>query len=289
MRDVPNLPQPLTTDTVCIRKHQKRHEKPYACTFAKCDRRFGSKNDWKRHENSQHVQLEIWRCTEMTSITTTTTTTTPTDQQQRQQRPQKQECGKVCHRLESLKAHLEKAHAIHDPAVLDRKLADCRMGRNFESRFWCGFCQKTIEPTNSNGPAHSERFDHIDDHFSGKGGLIKVDIKDWKHIEPDPVDASPENSPAKERRASLGDAGKLAGRKRAYHEVGELGPAKVKRSKDGSGGGGKVVIWTCVRFFFLSDFTSCPFIACPLFVLDMELLLMLTCCSAFATTTGGST
>ncbi|KAG7288622.1 hypothetical protein NEMBOFW57_004976 [Staphylotrichum longicolle] len=181
-----------------LKKHQKRHEKPYACTFAKCDRRFGSKNDWKRHENSQHVQLEIWRCTEMTSITTTTTMT-PGDQIQRQQQ-QKQECGKVCHRLESLKAHLEKAHAIHDPAVLDRKLADCRMGRNFESRFWCGFCQKTIEPTNSSGPAHSEL---------------------W------------------------GGAERLAGRKRAYHEVGELGPAKVKRSKDGSGSGGKVVIWTC--------------------------------------------
>lgn len=253
---MPNLPQPLTTDKLCIRKHQKRHEKPYACTFAKCDRKFGSKNDWKRHENSQHVQLEIWRCTEMTSITTTTTT--PGDQQQRQQQPQKQECGKVCHRLESLKAHLEKAHAIHDPAVLDRKLADCRMGRNFESRFWCGFCQKTIEPTNSSGPAHSERFDHIDDHFSGKGGLPKADIKDWKHIETDPVDASPENSPGKERRASLGGAGRLAGRKRAYHEVGESGIARTKRSKDGSGSGGKVFIWTCVRFCFLFNFSSCP-------------------------------
>ena len=235
----------LATNKLCARKHQKRHEKPYACTFAKCNKKFGSKNDWKRHENSQHVQLEIWRCTERT---TTTTTSTPGDQQQQQQ-PQQQECGKVCHRLESLKAHLKREHAVHDPAVLDRKLADCRMGRNFESRFWCGFCQKTIEPTNSGGPAHSERFDHIDDHFSGKGGLPKADIKDWKHVDTDPVDTSPENSPGKGRRGGLGGVGRLAGRKRAYRDDGESGSARAKRFKDGSGNGGKVLFWTCVRFF----------------------------------------
>lgn len=34
------------------RKHQKRHERPYGCTF--CSKTFGSKADWKRHEKSQH-------------------------------------------------------------------------------------------------------------------------------------------------------------------------------------------------------------------------------------------
>jgi hypothetical protein len=46
-----------------FRKHMKRHQKPYACTRVPgCDKRFGSKSDWKRHENDQHIQLQFWRC-----------------------------------------------------------------------------------------------------------------------------------------------------------------------------------------------------------------------------------
>ncbi|KAK0745232.1 hypothetical protein B0T21DRAFT_345319 [Apiosordaria backusii] len=151
-----------------LKKHQKRHAKPYACTFEKCDKRFGSKNDWKRHENSQHFQLEIWRCTETVYS---------------HSRPDGYECGKVCHRRESLKGHLERDHEFQEPAVIEKKLNDYRHGRNFESRFWCGFCAKTIEPQGLGGPAHSERFDHIDSHFMGKQGFEKADIKEWKSLE----------------------------------------------------------------------------------------------------------
>ncbi|KAK4104047.1 hypothetical protein N658DRAFT_240116 [Parathielavia hyrcaniae] len=178
-----------------LKKHLKRHAKPYACTFAKCTKNFGSKNDWKRHENSQHFQLEIWRCAEKAGADRP-------DQHQQQQ----QECGKVCHRRESLKSHLERDHGIQELAVLEKKLADCRMGRNFESRFWCGFCQKTIEPTGKGGPAHSERFDHIDDHFNGRGGLPKADIRDWKHVDTDPVEPS-RSSPGKGGGGGSGGGG----------------------------------------------------------------------------------
>ncbi|RWA07760.1 hypothetical protein EKO27_g7355, partial [Xylaria grammica] len=44
-----------------LKKHEKRHEKPYGCTMPGCERRFGSKNDWKRHENTQHPMSETWR------------------------------------------------------------------------------------------------------------------------------------------------------------------------------------------------------------------------------------
>ncbi|KAK4033427.1 hypothetical protein C8A01DRAFT_40122 [Parachaetomium inaequale] len=207
-----------------LKKHLKRHAKPYACTFAKCDKKFGSKNDWKRHENSQHFQLEIWRCAEKTA-----------------DRPDQPECGKVCHRRESLKSHLEKDHGIHGHAVLDKKLADCRMGRNFELRFWCGFCQKTIEPTGKGGPAHSERFDHIDDHFNGRG-VPKADIKDWKHVDTDPVD-SPANSPGKGRRPKWVPVARTGkSRKRVYSGGGDDGASRAKRFKDGNG---KVFFWTC--------------------------------------------
>ncbi|KAL2017638.1 hypothetical protein VTK56DRAFT_1906 [Thermocarpiscus australiensis] len=208
-----------------LKKHQKRHEKPYACTFAKCDRRFGSKNDWKRHESSQHFQLEIWRCAEKTA-------NGPDNEK---------ECGKVCHRRESLKSHLERDHDIRDESDLEKKLAECRMGRNFESRFWCGFCQKTIEPTGTGGPAHSERFDHIDDHFMGRGGMPRADIKDWKHVEPDTFD--PPVRPGKGRYARSGDGQPTGSRKRLHGSAEDASPSRSKRSKGSSGR--RDIFWNC--------------------------------------------
>ncbi len=198
------------------RKHQKRHAKPYHCTYANCEKSFGSKNDWKRHENSQHYQLEIWRCAERAADNL----------------PQ---CGKVCHRRESLQAHLRKDHGIHDLVVLDKKLADCRMGRNFGSRFWCGFCQITIEPT-GRAAAHSERFDHIDAHFNGKG-MPKADIRDWKH-----VDADPSEFPDLAVMAARASGEKGNARKRGHD--GEGSDSKAKRRKEG---GGSEEYWVCVR------------------------------------------
>ncbi len=155
--------------------------------------------------------------------------------------PQQEECGRVCHRLESLKSHLRTGHGIHDPAVLEKKLADCRMGRNFESRFWCGFCQKTIEPTGSGGPMHTERFDHIDDHFNGRG-TPKMDIDEWKHVEVD----SAESSPVKGGHVWIA-VGKPAEkpanpRKRARRDEGEATAPTAKRAK-----GEEAFYWSCVR------------------------------------------
>lgn len=54
----------LTTDS-SHRKHiQTQHTRPFLCTFyfANCNQTFGSKNEWKRHVFSQHLQLHYWRC-----------------------------------------------------------------------------------------------------------------------------------------------------------------------------------------------------------------------------------
>ncbi|KAM3415704.1 hypothetical protein BST61_g9218 [Cercospora zeina] len=37
-----------------VLKHIKRHTRPYGCTFPLCNKIFGSRNDWKRHELTQH-------------------------------------------------------------------------------------------------------------------------------------------------------------------------------------------------------------------------------------------
>ncbi|KAJ5253777.1 hypothetical protein N7524_010957 [Penicillium chrysogenum] len=47
-----------------MKKHQKRHERPYGCTSPHCAKSFGSKADWKRHESSQRLGVPCWFCTE---------------------------------------------------------------------------------------------------------------------------------------------------------------------------------------------------------------------------------
>jgi len=151
----------------------KRHQKPYACTHVPfCDKRFGSKSDWKRHESDQHIQLQFLRCAERVKDKDRANVNVL--------------CGKICHRRETFRHHLDKDHGINDTATVEKRCTNCRIGRNFESHFWCGFCQKTIEFTKNGGLVLSERFDHIDGHFTGKGGL-KCDILDWKSMELEPL------------------------------------------------------------------------------------------------------
>ncbi|CCC08890.1 hypothetical protein SMACR_07526 [Sordaria macrospora] len=157
-----------------LKKHQKRHDKPYACTFHNCSKNFGSKNDWKRHENSQHLQLEVWRCDE---------------KHQRHQGvslvdDRTSVCGWVAHRREAFRTHLSKEHRIVDDPTIKKKVTECHIGRNCESRFWCGFCRKTIEFQKDKKLAWSARFDHIEDHFIGRNSVKQQTIRDWEFIEP---------------------------------------------------------------------------------------------------------
>jgi hypothetical protein len=162
------------------RKHMKRHSRPYGCTFLNCSKTFGSKNDWKRHENSQHYHHETWRCDA--------------------EKVEGGTCAKMCYRRQSFQDHLKKDHDISDPDDLKTKVDACRIGRNCQSRFWCGFCVKLVDLTKKGLGAWIERFDHIDDHFMGRHGLTKQSIQDWIPVDSDkpkgdvetPVGLSPE-------------------------------------------------------------------------------------------------
>lgn len=147
----------------------------------------------------------------------------------------------MCHRRESLCLHLRKDHGILHPVALDKKLANYRIGRNFGSRFWCGFCQKTIEPTGRPAPAHGERFDHIDAHFNGKG-VPKADIKDWKHVDPNPNE-HPDLAMMARAKLEKGNS-----RKRGHD--GDGSGAKAKRRK---GEKGTEEYWVCVCASLLLD------------------------------------
>jgi len=221
----------------------KRHEKPYACTHSDCQKKFGSKNDWKRHENSQHIQLEFWKCAEKPRDGSSPSSV----------------CGRICHRRETFKNHLEKDHGIADDKTIEKRCTDCRNGRNFESRFWCGFCKTTIEFGKNGGLAWSERFDHIDAHFTGKDGQPKMDITTWKSIELEPLETfeailPPESRPVAQRASSS-----------ANDEAGQNSNSRKRRS-DGSAssqskrvksGSRKIdprkenMLWTCVCCSFL--------------------------------------
>ncbi|EHL01787.1 hypothetical protein M7I_2138 [Glarea lozoyensis 74030] len=152
----------------------KKSDKQVICEICKkfkgrpCElnKKFGSKNDWKRHENSQHFQIETWRCDG--------------------QRPEGGACSKVCYRKLSFQDHLKKEHKFSDDEeVLSDKVEACRIGRNCQDRFWCGFCIKLVSLRKKGLEAWTERFDHIDDHFMGRNGLIAQGIEDWI-----PVDGS---------------------------------------------------------------------------------------------------
>ncbi|KAF7870534.1 hypothetical protein EAF04_004278 [Stromatinia cepivora] len=148
-----------------LKKHMKRHERPYGCTFLTCNKTFGSKNDWKRHENSQHFQQEAWRCDK--------------------EKPEGGACAKVFHRRQMFQDHLKKEHDMVDQDAVRIEVEVCRIGRNCQSRFWCGFCEKLINLKRKGLDAWTERFDHIDDHFMGRRGIEKQGIQDWVPVDGD--------------------------------------------------------------------------------------------------------
>ncbi|CZS87929.1 hypothetical protein WAI453_000314 [Rhynchosporium graminicola] len=52
-------------DTATLQRHMvSTHTRAYVCvfSFAGCPSTFASKNEWKRHVSSQHINLEVWVC-----------------------------------------------------------------------------------------------------------------------------------------------------------------------------------------------------------------------------------
>lgn len=136
------------------RKHNKRHTRPYGCTFTSCTKAFGSKNDWKRHENTQHYQIETWRCHEESPTSLIKL------------------CARVFHRREQFQAHLKDHHLIESDEYIRAQARQHRIGRNGQTGFWCGFCQRIISLQKRGLEAWDERFNHIDDlHFKKGQGI----------------------------------------------------------------------------------------------------------------------
>ncbi|KAG5983644.1 hypothetical protein E4U55_007632 [Claviceps digitariae] len=55
--------------------------------------------------------------------------------------------------------------------------------RHWDAEFWCGFCVKYVEVDRDDSieNAWSQRVNHIDAHFCGKGTLVKQSIEEWTY------------------------------------------------------------------------------------------------------------
>lgn len=140
----------------------KRHTRPYGCTYTKCTKTFGSKNDWKRHETSQHYQHQTWRCDEKTNGAS---------------------CTKVFFSADIARAHFTRVHKATDPKVLEGKIRAREIHANNQVNFWCGFCEEIVSLNQKGIDGWTERFNHIDDHFMGRNGRDKQQIAQWKAAE----------------------------------------------------------------------------------------------------------
>ncbi|KAF1817600.1 hypothetical protein P152DRAFT_387732 [Eremomyces bilateralis CBS 781.70] len=143
-----------STDRQCdMNKHKKRHRRPYGCTFPRCSKTFGSKSDWKRHENSQHFQSELWRC----------------QQPARGRLPEF--CARPFFHKEEYLTHLVKEHD-RSASKVEEEVEKCRIGRNGQVRFWCGFCRTILSAEGTGAEAWEMRFTHIDEHINKEGKRV---------------------------------------------------------------------------------------------------------------------
>ncbi|KAJ5757814.1 uncharacterized protein N7511_006508 [Penicillium nucicola] len=176
-----------------MKKHQKRHERPYGCTFPHCAKSFGSKADWKRHETSQHLHVPSWICTAHDA---------------HKGSPCERLFGKVDMYTQHVREHGVNEYEIAAGASENRlDLAD-------DSQFWCGFCDRRIPLRSGGSAALDERFNHIDqDHFKkGERGA------DWRFPSASSVDAMDQAL----------DGPSLAGLKNPSRKAAVLGTRKRK-------------------------------------------------------------
>ncbi|KAI5850491.1 hypothetical protein DFP73DRAFT_524229 [Morchella snyderi] len=152
-----------------FRKHmQTKHTRPFVCTFhfAGCEQTFGSKNEWKRHVFSQHLQLHYWRCDY----------TNCADRKAYFNR--KDLYGQHLKRMHSPKATNtknppENKHwlGIEIPQIQDR----CRKERRAPpERSICGYCHKEF----SGHGSWDIRMEHVGKHYE-KNNYKDIDTKKW--------------------------------------------------------------------------------------------------------------
>lgn len=145
-----------TTDNA-IRKHMKRHTRPYVCTFPSCTSRHGSRSDWKRHEETQHVIQGSWLCTARL--------------------PGGSKCFTNFTSEPALRSHLSVTHRIPTLQITSQLCENMHLGEEGVGRFWCGFCQDIVSQEPHRGYDHKEmRMQHIGDHYDKDDSFVAEQV-----------------------------------------------------------------------------------------------------------------
>jgi hypothetical protein len=142
-----------------IKKHIKRHTKPFGCTFENCYKRFGSKSDWMRHEVKRHQQQECWRCDIANSFPA----------------PGLQPCRKTFGKKEQFTHHLQQFHQITDAREVNPLVTKQHINSCFQPQYWCGFCREILKLSHKGKLGYHERYDHVANHIS----VDEKSIDDW--------------------------------------------------------------------------------------------------------------
>nr|OQO22921.1 hypothetical protein B0A51_11095 [Rachicladosporium sp. CCFEE 5018] len=142
-----------------LKKHQKRHTRPYGCTAPRCYARQGSRSDWKRHEEKQHVVRPSWKCILPLESGETCSTNFYLDQH--------------------FDKHLAQTHRCSQKDIDTHRQA-MHLGRDAHGQFWCGFCKNIVlSKPGANVTAKQYRLAHIGEHFD-KEHMV---IDDWVCLE----------------------------------------------------------------------------------------------------------
>jgi hypothetical protein len=149
--------------------------RPFKCTFC-CDA-FKSKYDWRRHEKSLHLDLEVWKCAPMEGMLTESESnekccaycgslspdSSHLDIHHHQACINRATAARCFRRRDHLAQHLRVFHKLHDLPQLDNWVEQAPA---IKSR--CGFCNSSLS-------SWDERADHLAAHF--RQGCT---MRDWQ-------------------------------------------------------------------------------------------------------------
>jgi hypothetical protein len=143
--------------------------RPFPCPLATygCNSTFASKNEWKRHVNTQHIKLGFWRCDICPP------TTDPNDNQTFYYND--------FNRKDLFTQHLRRMHAASKDSNPEHQTRCLQSLRSPPPQSICLFCDRTFE-----GPSSwEERMEHVGRHLEkDKNTTVDMlDIKSWNKDE----------------------------------------------------------------------------------------------------------
>ncbi|KAL0257460.1 hypothetical protein SLS55_008273 [Diplodia seriata] len=155
-------------------------------------------------------------------------------------------CGDLFYDNDAFANHLRSQHSLPENEIFP-ELSLRRIGENFQSRFWCGFCERVLPLKEPGSKAWDERYNHIDAHFKTRSinEWLDVEIKKRKGIlkkemEMDRRDFTDREGDWQDNMESEGGAL----RRSTEADVLVLAVPKGKNNGDMSGGGSMAVAGT---------------------------------------------